>query len=124
MTHHYTVVYTWNGFFSPVSNEADATLNLVHAGDLVKLGFGLDGDRGLGVAHRSARPRSRARPGRRTRCPPRARARPPGLAFGVASGHYTYGWQTQAAWAGQCRQFSLTLNDGTPAHTAVFMFFA
>jgi hypothetical protein len=32
-----------------VSNTEDQKLNLVHTGDLVKLGFGLDGDRGLGV---------------------------------------------------------------------------
>ena len=47
----------------------------------------------------------------------------PGLSFGVASGHYTYGWQTSGAWAGTCRQFSLQLNDGTAAHTADFSFF-
>ena len=47
-----------------------------------------------------------------------------GLSYGVSSGHDTYGWQTQAGWAGTCRQFQLTLNDGTAAHTAVFMFFA
>jgi hypothetical protein len=40
------------------------------------------------------------------------------------SNHYYYGWQTSAAWAGTCRLFSLSLNDGTPPHTAVFMFFA
>ena len=27
-------------------NEDDTTLNLVHAGDLIKVGFGLNGDRG------------------------------------------------------------------------------
>ena len=43
-----------------------------------------------------------------------------GLSYGVASGHYTYGWQTQAAWAGTCRQFSLQLNDGTAPHAATF----
>ena len=46
-TVHYQVVYTWNGFFSPISNTEDTKLNLVHAGDLIKLGFALDGDRGL-----------------------------------------------------------------------------
>ena len=54
----------------------------------------------------------------------RRRARPPGLSYGAASGHYTYGWQTSAGWAGTCRQFQLQLNDGTAPHTAVFMFFA
>ena len=51
---HYTVVYTWNGFFAPITNTEDSKLNLVHAGDLIKLGFGLNGDRGLNVlAHAS-----------------------------------------------------------------------
>jgi hypothetical protein len=48
----------------------------------------------------------------------------PGLSFGVASGHYSYGWQTSDSWAGTCREFQLRLNDGTEAHSATFMFFA
>jgi hypothetical protein len=48
-----------------------------------------------------------------------------GLSFGTASGHYTYGWQTSASWAGTCQRFELKLNDGTSTlHTADFMFFA
>jgi len=43
----------------------------------------------------------------------------------VSSDRYiTYGWQTDAGWAGTCRQFRMQLNDGTPAHTADFMFLA
>lgn len=121
---HYTVVYTWNGFFAPIGNESDFSLNLVHAGDLIKIGFGLNGDRGLGVLSSV------------TSVPVACPAWAPnllhgagvgataGLAFGVSSDHYTYGWQTSVGWAGTCRQFQLRLNDGTPAHTAVFMFFA
>ena len=48
-----------------------------------------------------------------------------GLSYGVASGHYTYGWQTDRGWAGTCRRFEIQLNDGTgPIHTADFMFFS
>jgi X-Pro dipeptidyl-peptidase len=126
VTSHYTVRYTWNGFFSPISNEADSELNLVHAGDLIKLGFGLNGDRGLDVLAAGS-PTSVQVP-----CPswtphsvPAAGAGAvPGLSFGIASGHYSYGWQTDSAWAGTCREFQLQLNDGTAAHTAIFMFFA
>jgi hypothetical protein len=28
---HYTIVYTWQGFFSPIANESSSGLNLVHA---------------------------------------------------------------------------------------------
>ena len=47
-----------------------------------------------------------------------------GLSYGAASGHYAYGFQTSAAWAGTCREFQLQLNDGTPVHGATFMFFS
>ena len=122
LTTHYTVVYTFNGFFSPIGNESDQSLNLVHAGDLIKVGFGLDGDRGPNPGAFTWAP---------TACPSWAPHTVPaggqgttaGLSYGAASGHYTYGWQTQAAWAGTCQQLKLTLNDGT-THTAVFMFFA
>jgi hypothetical protein len=123
VTNHYTVVYTWNGFFSPITNSSDSGLNLVHAGDLVKLGFSLNGNRGLSVGTVTSVA---------VACPSWAPHTVPaggagttaGLSYGVASGHYTYGWQTSTTWAGSCRQFQLTLNDGTPAHTATFMFFA
>ena len=78
----------------------------MHAGDLIKLGFGLDGDRGLNV-FAAGYPTSVAIP-----CPawtphtvPAAGAgSTAGLSFGVASGHYTYGWQTDPRWAGTCRR--------------------
>ena len=122
VTHHYTVTYTLNGFFQPIGNEADQSLNLVHAGDLIKVGFGLNGNQGLNiggftwstVACPAWTPHTVAAGGAGTTA---------GLSYGAASGHYTYGWQTQAAWAGTCQQLKLTLNDGT-THTAVFMFFA
>ncbi len=121
---HYTVVYTWSGFFSPISNEAASKLNLVHAGDLIKIGFGLNGDRGLGVLS-SVGSAPVACPAWTPHSVPAAGAgSTAGLSYGASSGHYTYGWQTDAGWAGTCRQFQLQLNDGTPAHTAVFMFFA
>jgi hypothetical protein len=125
VAHHYRVVYTWNGFFSPVSNTETMELNLVHAGDLIKLGFGLDGDRGLGVLS-SVGSTPIACPGWTPHSVPAGGVgTSPGLSFGVASGHYTYGWQTSASWAGTCRRFQLQLNDGTSTvHGADFMFFA
>jgi Peptidase family M1 domain len=122
-TVHYTVVYTFQGFFNPIGNDADSSLNLVHAGDLIKIGFGLDGDRGPSVGTFSSTavpcpmwlPHSVKNAGAGT---------PTGLTFSASSGHYSYGWQTSSAWAGTCRQFSLQLNDGTAPHTATFEFFS
>ena len=48
-----------------------------------------------------------------------------GLAFGAASGQYTYGWQTDSAWVGTCRRFEIQLNDGSGTiRTADFLFFS
>src|SRR4051794_26156191 len=122
-TRHYAVVYTWNGFFSPITNTETSKLNLVHAGDLVKVGFSLNGDRGASIGTFGSSPI--ACPSWTPHSVPEAGdGTTPGLSFGVASGHYTYGWQTEAGWAGTCRRFSLTPNDGTAAHTADFLFFA
>ncbi|HXZ56163.1 MAG TPA: PxKF domain-containing protein, partial [Gaiellaceae bacterium] len=111
------------GFFKPITNESSSKLNLVHAGDLIKLGFGLNGNQGLSIGSFSSSPVS---------CPSwtphsvkaAGAGTQTGLVYGASSGHYYYGWQTSSAWAGTCRQFSLQLNDGTVAHTAIFQFFA
>ncbi|MGZ4308156.1 MAG: OmpL47-type beta-barrel domain-containing protein [Gaiellaceae bacterium] len=124
-TVHYSIRYAWTGFYSPISNSGSG-LNLVHAGDLIKLGFGLGGNYGLGVlaaGSPSSVPVS---------CPAETphlvagahEGTPPGLSYGISSSHYSYGWQTDSAWAGTCRQFSLQVKDGTAPHTAVFEFFA
>jgi hypothetical protein len=120
-TVHYTVVYTWNGFFSPITNTGSG-LNLVHAGDLVKIGFGLDGDRGLDVGAFSSTAIT-CPAGTPHSVPAAGAGATSGLSYGAASAHYSYGWQTSSSWAGTCRRFSLTLNDGTVAHTADFSFF-
>jgi hypothetical protein len=122
---HYNVRYAWQGFFSPISNSSDSELNLVHAGDLIKLGFGLDGNRGTDIfAAGSPSSVPVSCPAWAPHSVPAAGAGTnPGLSFGVASGHYSYGWQTSGTWAGTCREFQLQLKDGS-LHTATFMFFA
>jgi hypothetical protein len=127
LTRSYHVHYAWAGFFAPVTNTGSSKLNLVHAGDLIRLGFGLHGNRGLGVFE-SDYPTSVP-----ISCPSwpvhSVHAAPSGastgLSFSAVSGHYVYGWQTSNTWAGTCRRFELRLNDGTSTvHSADFMFFS
>ena len=121
---HYSVRYAWQGFFSPISNSSDSELNLVHAGDLIKLGFGLDGNRGatssppvpeLGPGQLpvlDAAPGAGSGNGHEPRAQLRRRLRP--LQLRLAD---------LGSWAGTCREFQLQLKDGS-LHTATFMFFA
>jgi hypothetical protein len=44
-----------------------------------------------------------------------------GLHYEASTDSYRYNWQTQRAWAGTCRAFQLTLNDGS-THVAYFSF--
>jgi hypothetical protein len=117
---HYHVRYSFQGFFAPVTNNAKAKLNLVHAGDKVKLSFSLRGNHGLSIGTFSSAPVS---------CPSWAphsikeQSLPTGLTYNASTKHYLYGWDTDAGWAGTCRELTLTLADGT-VHRATFLFFA
>ena len=42
-----------------------------------------------------------------------------GLTYDAATGVYTYVWKPDRAWAGACRQLTVTLVDGT-SHSALF----
>ena len=44
-----------------------------------------------------------------------------GLSYQAKKNQYSYTWQTDKTWAGTCRQFILTLNDGTQ-RVAYFQF--
>jgi hypothetical protein len=121
VTSHYHVRYAFQGFFSPVTSNSKQKLNLAHAGDLLKVSFGLGGNKGLSAVDSvSSEPVS---------CPGwaphsvKASSLPVGLSYNASTKHYLYGWDTAAGWAGTCRQFSLTLADGT-VHRATFQFFA
>jgi hypothetical protein len=122
VTRTYHVRYAWAGFIG-VANTG-AGLNLVHAGDLIRLDFKLGGNQGLNVlAAGSPTSTPIACP---SGTPQSVKAAPAGtstgLAYNAANSQYRYGWQTDGGWAGTCRQFSLTLADGS-VHTADFRFF-
>jgi hypothetical protein len=44
-----------------------------------------------------------------------------GLSYNAKTNQYAYSWNTDTAWKGTCRQFILTLNDGS-IHVAYFKF--
>jgi hypothetical protein len=43
------------------------------------------------------------------------------LSYDGGTDVYTYGWKTEASWAGQCRRLVLRFADGIE-HTALFHF--
>jgi photosystem II stability/assembly factor-like uncharacterized protein len=121
VTRSYHVHYAWKGFISPVSNTA---LNLVHAGDLILLKFGLAGNQGPNVLDGTPSSVQITCPAGTPHSVPAAPAgSSAGLTYNAANSQYRFGWQTDAGWAGTCRRFSLSLNDGTAPHTADFSFF-
>ena len=120
VVHRYTVAYPFAGFFAPVDNDA---LNVVKAGQAVPVKFSLGADRGLNIL--SGSPSSQP-----VQCDGSLPAEPveqtvtagaSSLSYDPATGTYTYTWKTDKAWAGTCRQLTVTLIDGT-THSALFSF--
>ena len=114
------VTYAFTGFFRPIDN--DAVFNVVKAGSAIPVKFSLDGDHGLQIL-RSDSPTSQP-----VACDSAAPSDPieetvtggsTGLSYDPLVDQYRYIWTTYKAWAGSCRQLTLTLADGTP-HTALF----
>jgi predicted extracellular nuclease len=113
--------YDFAGFFAPVNNPP--VVNTVKAGQSIPVKFSLSGDLGLGVLAgtptsvefmcASGMPMDEVES--------TVSAGGSGLGFDPASNVYTWTWKTSRAWAGQCRTFILTLDDGT-YRTAAFQF--
>ncbi|WP_041230666.1 PxKF domain-containing protein [Deinococcus peraridilitoris] len=118
----YSVIYEFQGFFSPVDNGG--TLNRAKAGSAVPVKFSLKGDQGLSILA-SGSPTAKV-----INCSSTAStddvevtstAGSSSLSFDSVAGHYVYVWKTDKAWAGQCRQLVVKLADDT-VHTANFTF--
>ena len=112
----------FDGFFAPVDNNGVA--NTVKAGRGVPVKFSLAGDRGLDILAPGS-PSSR-----QVDCDSGARqdaveltvtSGSSGLTYDAVKDEYNYAWKTSAAWAGTCRELTVTLDDGT-VHTALFDF--
>jgi hypothetical protein len=108
----YFVHYGFGGFYSPlVAKPGSATLR---AGDTVPVKFSLDGDHGLEVIARAAwRP-----------CAATTNDSSPAagsLIYNTGPDRYTFMWSTDRNWSGSCKEFILTLRDGT-THAAYVVF--
>jgi len=115
------VYFNFSGFFQPVDNAP--TINQVKAGQGVPFKFSLNGNQGLNILA-SGSPVSV-----NIACDGSApvdvietvTSGNSGLSYDAATDTYTYVWKTNKSWANTCRQFKITLTDGT-VHVANFKF--
>jgi hypothetical protein len=112
LTHTYSVVYDFSGFFSPTLEFPTAVA--VKAGEGVPIKFSLAGSQGLDI-FAAGSPRWAVCGSSDTTSAPGA------LSYNPSNDRYTYLAATQKSWAGSCRDFQLTLRDGT-THQARFTF--
>ncbi len=96
--------FAFSGFFAPI--RATKPWYRAPGGSTVPVGFDLGGEFGLNVLM----------PGypKVSRCGAVATAAAAGQ-FKFTLGHYSFLWQTRAAWAGACRQVVFHFVDGTSA---------
>ena len=122
VTHDYTVVYDFAGFFQPVDNLP--TLNEAKAGSAIPVKFSLGGDQGLSI-FASGYPKSE-----QIACSSAAEvdgiestvaAGSSGLTYDPLTDRYSYVWKTSKDWAGTCRQLVVKLDD-TASRRANFKF--
>lgn len=116
-------LYSFTGFFEPVSNDA---ANAVNAGQAVPLKFSLGGDQGLDVLA-DGYPRVQDITGHCDSLPVVEIPPTPGLnedattnndlSYDAASGTYTYVWKTSKLYAHRCWQLIMKFDDGTKANT-------
>ncbi len=116
------VIWGFSGFRNHVDNPP--AVNVVKAGQHVKVEFGLGGDQGLDVLVADS-PASR-----QVDCTtgqdlgaaqPNAWSGKDRLTYVQGTDTYRHHWVTPKAWAGQCRVLSVSLTDGT-VHEARFAF--
>jgi uncharacterized protein len=115
------VTFDFDGFLGTVLNPPD--VNTVKAGASIPIKFNLNGFQGLDVLAAGS-PSSTSYTCGTT--PPAPGSGTPtssksGLTYNALVDAYSYSWRTEKSWKGTCRQFELTLTDGT-THTAKFKF--
>jgi hypothetical protein len=115
------IPFAFTGFFAPIDNGN--VLNKMNAGRAVPVKFSLDGDQGLDILADGS-PSSQqidCGTGDPDDVEETSTAGSSSLTYDAASDQYKYVWKTDSAWAGTCRQLTVTLSDGT-SHTAKFKF--
>jgi X-Pro dipeptidyl-peptidase len=117
-----SALYDWSGF---LATHRDApVLNEAHAGGVDRMWFSLGSDHGLGILAAGS-PASR-QIDCATKAPlgdlePTETPSWDSLSYVAWQDRYYYPWKTQTAWKGTCREFVLTLADGT-SHSAYLHF--
>jgi len=122
LTHHYSVVYNFSGFFQPVDNLP--TVNVVQAGVGIPIRFSLNGDQGLNIfaaGYPVAEKIACVSGVPQDAIEETVIISSSSLSYDAVSATYTYLWKTSKAWAGTCRQLNIRLNDGTE-HKSNFKF--
>lgn len=116
------VVYSFNGFFSPVNNPP--VLNEVKAGQNVPLKFSLNGYKGMAIfapGYPASQQVSCANNVPINVLEETDATGNSSLTYDAGSDRYHYNWKTEKSWAGTCRVLVVKLSDGT-THTANFKF--
>lgn len=106
--------YEFDGFFAPVANAPE--VNAVKAGQAIPVKFSLGGAYGLDILALGSPTSVRtscSTGNEENRIEPTALPGGSGLTYDAGTGRYTYVWKTAKSWSGQCRRFTLALDDGT-----------
>lgn len=114
--------YDFGGFLAPV--DAAPALNVMTAGRAGPMRFSLGGDLGMDIlaaGSPTSVPVTCNTGAVLAEVETTSIAGSSSLSYDTAKGTYNYVWKTDKAWAGSCRMFQLTLNDGT-VHTALFKY--
>jgi dipeptidyl aminopeptidase/acylaminoacyl peptidase len=115
-------VFQFSGFFPPVDNTP--MLNVVRAGRAIPVKFSLHGNQGLDIfaaGFPTSGPMACDETAPVEAIEATATAGNSGLTYDATTDQYTYVWKTDRAWAGQCRQLTVTLTDGS-SYMARFKF--
>ena len=113
VTHTYTVVYSFTGFFQPVDNLP--VYNQVNAGRAVPVKFSLGGNHGLAIftpGYPSSASISCASSALVDAVEETVAAGSSSLQYDATVNQYVYVWKTSSAWANTCRQLVIRLQDG------------